>query len=130
MRFFKTACVAVLLTACTGSDEPPAAGDGAASDIESRLAMYTTVRLTSDMAGLTERDRQVVGLLIDAAAEMDSIFWRQAFGEPDSLLAFLDDATRRFAEINYGPWDRLANNEPFVAGLGPSRRAPTSIPRT
>src|SRR5690606_37606074 len=119
MRFFKTACVAVLLTACTGSDEPPAAGDGAASDIESRLAMYTTVRLTSDMAGLTERDRQVVGLLIDAAAEMDSIFWRQAFGEPDSLLASLDDATRRFAEINYGPWDRLANNEPFVAGFGP-----------
>lgn len=119
MRFFKTACVAVLLTACAGSDEPPAAGDGAASDIESRLAMYTTVRLTSDMAGLTERDRQVVGLLIDAAAEMDSIFWRQAFGEPDSLLASLDDATRRFAEINYGPWDRLANNEPFVAGFGP-----------
>jgi hypothetical protein len=30
-----------------------------------------------------------------------------------------DDVTRRFAEINYGPWDRLDNDQPFVAGVGP-----------
>ena len=29
-----------------------------------------------------------------------------------------DDVTRRFAEINYGPWDRLDNDQPFVAGVG------------
>lgn len=117
MKLFPTVCTALLLAACAGTDEP-AVSTGDSVSAEELLAKYTPVRLTSDMAGLTERDRQVVGLLIDAAAEMDSIFWRQAFGEPDTLLASLDAATREFAEINYGPWDRLANNEPFIAGYG------------
>src|SRR5699024_2921800 len=26
---------------------------------------------------------------------------------------------QQFAVINYGPWDRLNNNEPFVEGVGP-----------
>jgi hypothetical protein len=26
---------------------------------------------------------------------------------------------RRYVQINYGPWDRLANDEPFVPGVGP-----------
>ena len=117
MKLFPTVCTALLLAACAGTDEP-AVATGDSVSAEELLAKYTPVRLTSDMAGLTERDRQVVGLLIDAAAEMDSIFWRQAFGEPDTLLASLDAATREFAEINYGPWDRLANNQPFIAGYG------------
>ena len=28
-------------------------------------------------------------------------------------------AARRFAEINYGPWDRLEGNAPFIPGVGP-----------
>ena len=26
---------------------------------------------------------------------------------------------RRFADINYGPWDRLAADQPFIEGAGP-----------
>ncbi len=29
-----------------------------------------------------------------------------------------DQATKKFVEINYGPWDRLDGNKPFVEGLG------------
>ena len=29
-----------------------------------------------------------------------------------------DSATRRFVEINAGPWDRLDDNRPFVPGVG------------
>ena len=39
-------------------------------------------------------------------------------GYHDEYLASIDDpAMRRLAEINYGPWDRLKGNEPFVPGL-------------
>ncbi|HET6777977.1 MAG TPA: hypothetical protein VFH26_03735 [Gemmatimonadales bacterium] len=90
------------------------------SDIERKLAQYTTVRLTADLAGLTENERRMIPLLIDAAQWMDSIFWREAYGNRDSLLESISDANvRRYAEINYGPWDRLDNNAPFVPGVGP-----------
>jgi len=93
---------------------------GTDSPVEKKLAQYTTVRLTADLAKLTENERKMIPLLIDAARYMDAIFWRQAYGNRDSLLQSLTDpATRRYAEINYGPWDRLDNNAPFIEGVGP-----------
>jgi hypothetical protein len=114
--------LALALTACKG--EPPKAGASEAvnshSDIERKLAQYTTVRLTSDLARLTDNERRMIPILIDAARWMDSIYWREAYGNRDSLLQSLRDANvRRYAEINYGPWDRLDNNAPFVEGVGP-----------
>src|SRR5690606_38389533 len=35
------------------------------------------------------------------------------------LESLSDPAVRRFAELNYGPWDRLADDAPFVPGFGP-----------
>src|SRR5690606_42094342 len=29
------------------------------------------------------------------------------------------EPARRYVTINYGPWDRLAGNEPFLPGVGP-----------
>jgi hypothetical protein len=58
--------------------------------------------------------------LIDAAREMDELFWLQAYGDRAPLMERIqDEALRRFAAINYGPWDRLEDNAPFVAGVGP-----------
>jgi hypothetical protein len=84
-----------------------------------RVAAYKPVRLTADLRALTPNERRMIPLLIQAAREMDQIFWMQTYGNRDSLLASLrDPATRRFAEINYGPWDRLQGDAPFVAGVG------------
>jgi hypothetical protein len=110
------------LAACQGDPSragatPPAATD---SPIEKKLAQYTTVRLTADLGKLSENERRMIPLLIDAARSMDAIFWRQAYGSRDSLLESIKDpGTRRYAEINYGPWDRLDNNAPFIEGVGP-----------
>jgi hypothetical protein len=96
----------------------PAAGTD--SPIEKKLAQYTTVDLTPDLGKLSENERRMIPLLIDAARSMDAIFWRQAYGSRDSLLGSINDpGTRRYAEINYGPWDRLDNNAPFIEGVGP-----------
>jgi hypothetical protein len=90
------------------------------SPIEGKLAQYVTVPLTTDLGRLSERERQMLPLLIGAARSMDEIFWQQAYGDRKALLERIKDpAVRRYAEINYGPWDRLANNAPFVEGIGP-----------
>jgi hypothetical protein len=48
---------------------------------------------------------------------MDRTYWEQAFGDKEKLLSALEsEDARRYAEINYGPWDRLEENEPFVEG--------------
>ena len=90
----------------------------ASSEMAKRVAKYTPVRLTADLSVLTERERQMIPLLIDAAKAMDEIFWMEAYGAKDSLFRVLADVdARRFVEINYGPWDRLAGNEPFIDGV-------------
>jgi hypothetical protein len=87
--------------------------------MDHRMNKYTRVRLTTDLP-LTSRERRVVELLIEAARPIDEIFWMQAYGDREALLQRLTTpALREYASINYGPWDRLAGNEPFVSGYGP-----------
>jgi hypothetical protein len=86
--------------------------------VPARPGIYAPVTLTADLSRLTDKERAMLGHFIDAAAIMDDLFWAQAYpGDRKALLAGLEDpAVRRFAEINYGPWDRLEGNAPFVAG--------------
>ena len=95
-----------------------------------RLARYTPVALNPDTSGLTPNEKRMVPLLIDAARAMGEVFWIQAYGNRDSLLNSISDpATRRFVVVNVGPWDRLDNNAPFVAGVGPKPQGANFYPR-
>jgi hypothetical protein len=109
-------------TAC----EKPADGTpdstvaAAGGDMQRRQSEYTSVKLSADTSTLTPKERQMIPLLIDAAKAMDPIFWQQTYGSRDSLLAAVNDAgIRRFIDINYGPYDRLDNNSPFIPEVGP-----------
>lgn len=94
--------------------------DGEEMTIQERLDQYTTFRLTTDMSRLSENQKKMIPLLIEAAEAMDEVFWKQAWGDRAELMEMLDDPqARRFAEINYGPWDRLNENESYVEGIGP-----------
>ena len=108
--------------ACGGSEaeEGAVASAGGAPSIEQKLDQYTRVRLTADLSGLSERERRMIPLLIEAAQEMDTVFWQQVYPARDSLLRQIgDSATRAYVLLNYGPWDRLDGNAPFVPGVGP-----------
>jgi hypothetical protein len=131
-RLFVIATLLVL-TACQQAESPaPEAPAGAAAEpVEqpageavpeqsSRFEIYATVRLTTDLSHLSERQRQMIPLLINASKIMDGLFWQQSFGDGKAFLDGIEDpATRRFAEINYGPWDRLAADRPFIESAGP-----------
>ncbi len=88
--------------------------------VPARPGIYAPFTLQSDLAWLTDAERRMLGLFIDAADVMDGLFWKQAYGDRDTLLKRVagDADAERFARMNYGPWDRLADNAPFVPGAG------------
>ena len=84
-----------------------------------RPEIYTKVKLQTDLGQLSENQEKMIPILIEVAKIMDGIFWRQAYGDKEEMLSSIaDDKMRGFVNVNYGPWDRLANNQPFMEGAG------------
>jgi hypothetical protein len=83
-----------------------------------RLSIYHPVDLTSDLSHLSDNQKEMLSLLIDASKIMDDLFWKQAFFEDKAafLANISDEKVRHFASINYGPWDRLNGDVPFISG--------------
>ncbi|MFZ6051268.1 dipeptidyl-peptidase 3 family protein [Halocola ammonii] len=116
------AFVAIIATGCGGDDKKSDkdADKKLQSTLEEgRADIYKKVQLTTDVGQLSDEDKKLIPILIEAARQMDEIFWLESYGDKDTLLPRIEDEkARRFAEINYGPWDRLNNNEPFIEGVG------------
>ncbi len=92
----------------------------APSEPNPRFGIYTAVTLSADLSHLSENQKKMIPLLIKASKIMDQLFWLQAYGERSTFMKSLTDTqARRFARRNYGPWDRLDGNKPFVDGVGP-----------
>lgn len=120
-----------LLTLCTlfiiscGETVPPTEEETASvtddrSEMEKKVDQYATVRLTTDLSQLSDKQKEMVSVLVRAGKIMNELFWYEAYGEQGDLTADLKDPMlRRYVEINYGPWDRLDGNAPFVDGVGP-----------
>jgi hypothetical protein len=117
----------VLITACNQKPEKGKsnmteeaaveAAEGTFSEIDERLKKYVKVKLSTDVSVLSENQKDMIPILIEVGKIMDEIFWQQAYGDKSVLLDTLEDEKmKRFVQINYGPWDRLAGNEPFVDG--------------
>ncbi len=112
--------LAVLACQSGSADRVGPPSRSAESPVAELLAQYTPVRLTADLGGLSEKERRMLPLLIAAAQAMDTVYWQQSYSARDSLLATISDSgTRRYLLFNYGPWDRLHGNRPFVPGVGP-----------
>jgi len=91
----------------------------AKSPMQENLAIYTDFTLTADLSTLSENQKQIIKLLIEAADVMNELFWYEAYGDKMALLAGIEDVdTKTFVTYNYGPWDRLDGNKPFVEGVG------------
>ena len=88
--------------------------------IDSLIAKYTPFTLTTDISKLSENEKELIKKLMEAGKIIDGMFWEQAYGDKEELLSSIDDPRlKAFAMINYGPWDRLNGNSPFIEGVGP-----------
>ena len=105
---------------CQPAPEKKATDEDSTESIAAkRLGIYAPVKLTTDINQLSESEKKMIPILIEAAKIMDGLFHKEAFPEAISIdEASLDDATKAFMKINYGPWDRLDGNAPFVEGVG------------
>jgi hypothetical protein len=88
-------------------------------DMEVKLAEFAEFELTSNLDHLTVDERAILPILFEAASIMENIFWKQAIGNKEDFLNRIkDEKARMFAQIHYGPWDRMNNNEPFLTNIG------------
>jgi hypothetical protein len=91
----------------------------AMSEMQKKVNEYAVVKLTTDLSKLTDKEKQMIPILLDVAQIMDDIFWEQTWGDKNALLDTIKDPyAKQFVAINYGPWDRLDENKPFIAGIG------------
>ncbi|TPG11593.1 Zn-dependent hydrolase [Rhodanobacter glycinis] len=104
--------------ATAASVAAPVDGNTSAA-VKQHVADYATVKLAADLSAFDTKQKKMIALLVEAADSMNAIYWQQAWGDKDALLQKIGDpAAREFAELNYGPWDRLDNDRPFVDGIG------------
>jgi hypothetical protein len=102
--------------------EPEAVGDLAvAADVEGRLARLVPTDIEADLSALTDEDRRVLDLIVAASRHLDPVFLRQVWAGNPALAGRIEGwegggrgAAREYFGVNFGPWDRLAETEPFL----------------
>lgn len=115
-KILSIALIGLIFSQCTPTEQKEETVE--LSPVEQRLSIYKEVKLTTDVSLLSESEKQMIPLMIEASKIMDDLFWYEAYGDKKAFINSIeDDATRKFAMINYGPWDRLNNNEPFIEGV-------------
>ena len=84
-----------------------------------KVESYAVVEVKSPLYdALSENDKKIVGLFRQAGEIIDGLFWKQTFGDKSEMEALTDEYEKAYAMINYGPWDHLDNNAPFIEGYG------------
>jgi hypothetical protein len=90
-------------------------------DIQKRIDQFVPTPFSADLSSLSAEDRKVLDKLVEAGKLMNEIFLRQAWtGNPamrEELKVLTGPnaaAARDYFALNFGPWDRLAERQPFV----------------
>ncbi len=90
-------------------------------EIQQKVDEYAEFALTSDLVStLSANEKELLKVFIEIGRVMDDIYWDEYFGYANraSLDTIADPAIRAFARIQYGAWDRLDSERPFIPGYG------------
>ena len=97
------------MTACNNTNK----------ELQSKVDSYAVVEVKSPLYdALSDNDKKIVSLFREAADIMDALFWKQTFGDKSLIEALPEGPAKAYAMINYGAWDHLDNNAPFIKGYG------------
>ena len=114
MRFLSSLAIS-LFAGCGNQTKDMKTG----SEIQKKVNEFVELELSSDSSHLSDNQKEMLGYLFDAATLMEDIYWQEAYGDKEALLSSIEDqAEKEFVKINYGPWERLNGNEPFIEGIG------------
>jgi hypothetical protein len=87
--------------------------------MQKKVRQYAKVPLTADISHLSPAEKEMLGLFFEAASLMDEIFWMENVGKKEDFLSSIHNPfEKKYAEINYGPWDEMDNLKPFIKGFG------------
>jgi hypothetical protein len=123
--------VTVLLAAFVGSALPARlihqtvrTHEMSEDSLEAMIKRFAPTQVTADTSALPENERRALAKIIEASKYMDAIFLRQVWTGNVALEAKLEaDKTSvgqqrlHYFRINMGPWSRLDENKPFIAGV-------------
>ena len=134
-----TLCLAAsLMTACPATPPPPAETPKEAAkpvkapepekkketikmatDVDKRLAQFSPTAIDFDDKLVTKEYQPVLKRLVQAAVILDKLYIEQVDPGNPALRAKLVEAkvpaaVLEYFDVMYGPWDRLAGDEPFV----------------
>ena len=88
-------------------------------DIHKKVKDYALVQLKTDISVLTEKEKQMLPILMQIADIMNDIYWQEAYGDKEELFSKIHcEGQKQYALINYGPWDRLDDNKAFLPEFG------------
>lgn len=110
-------CLALITTSCKNKNEQKP-GEAAKSEIQQKVEEYAYFDLKTDLSKLSENDKQLLPIFFEIGQIMDELFWEQTFGPKSDLDKIEDKWLKEFAVINYGAWDRLDDDKPFLPGYG------------
>lgn len=107
-----------------GEKVPPAIKDYENIDtVKAQIAKLAPVEITYDSSNLTDNEKKVLKLLGKAVKYVDRIFLMQVYEKNFPILKELNKKKKenpdyavllKYFKINFGPFDRLAADKPFI----------------
>ena len=87
--------------------------------ISRKASSFVEVDLSADISHLSDKQKEMLRLLFKVADIMEDIYWAQVFPDRDAALtSMVNEDVSRFFKINYGPWERLNGNLPYLPDYG------------
>ena len=119
MRTFALILMAALAFSNYSCNKGHKSNDSSNDSIAMKLNDFATFQLTADMSKLSDNEKKMIPLLIQAADIMNELFWLEAYGDKDTLFDKLTtEEEKKLAQIHYGPWDRMNGNATLFKGFG------------
>ena len=119
IRFLIGIFVTLLLSACAFQSSVIEGGEHGMSPglgyARAHLHEYARAPVSISIDSLPDTQQTVVKHLINAAVLIDELYWYEIYGDKDVFMGGIEHLQiAQLASIQYGPWDRFADNHLFV----------------
>ncbi len=134
-RLFLFVCAGAIIIAASSAGAAAPTGDTKEAKMQMKKFVPVTIALPARLKKLvTAEEKAVLNELIAAARYMNPILLRQIWARNVDLYERLqkakgkDRALLDYFTLNFGPFDQLDENKPFIDGVGPRPKGANFYP--